>query len=220
MLSFTQRLLRTCAVLAIATATFTSGPAATALAASCSGARNVALCAEFITPFSANQFTWQSVCGLTQPATDILMAQSIQFNTGECPEGSLATCCTPCLACGNVGVDCDGPVTALPPLGNETLPAGWSLAVPCAIDNADRVITHTIVTYEATNTPSSCVAQCAAQGFKFAGVEFSDECYCGDGYVGGVLPPAADVSECNMPCAGDGNATCGGPWRIQLYRSS
>ena len=53
------------------------------LAASCSGARNLALCAEFITPFSANAFTWQSDCGLNQPATDILMAQSIQFNTGS-----------------------------------------------------------------------------------------------------------------------------------------
>ncbi|KAI0695623.1 hypothetical protein BC835DRAFT_1273017, partial [Cytidiella melzeri] len=99
-------------------------------------------------------------------------------------------------------------------------PSGWSLAVPCAIDNPDRVLENTVATYLATTTPASCATSCAAQGFNFAGVEFSDECYCGTGYVGGELPPEADVSECNMPCAGDVNATCGGPWRIQLYKSS
>jgi len=188
------------------------------IAATCSGARPVSLCAQFITPFSANNFTWQSVCGLSQPDNDILMAQSIQFNTGQCPKGTTATCCTPCLTCGNVGVDCEGPETALPPLGSGQIPDGWSLAVPCAIDSADRVIDNAIVTYLTTNTPASCVQSCAAQGFKLAGVEFSDECYCGNGYLDNQLPPEADVSECNMPCAGDVNATCGGSWSIQIYK--
>ncbi|KAI0094437.1 hypothetical protein BDY19DRAFT_19154 [Irpex rosettiformis] len=190
------------------------------LALTCSGARNLALCAEFITPFSTNNFTWRNDCGLDQPATDILMAQSIQFNSGNCPQGTTATCCTSCLACGNVGVDCSGPATNLPPLGSEQLPLNWTVAVPCAIDNANRVIENTVVTYLPTTTPSSCVAQCAAQGFTFAGVEFSDECYCGTGYTDGMLPPEADVSECNMPCAGDVDATCGGSWRMQVYRLS
>ena len=155
------------------------------------------------------------------------------------PQGTFATCCTSCLgrllrnlqgciqtlsqffvACGNVGVDCTGPATSLPPLGSEQLPPNWTIAVPCAIVNANRVIEDTIVTYLTTTTPASCVASCAAQGFTFAGVEFSDECYCGTGFTDGQFPPEAAVSECNMPCAGDAKATCGGSWRMQVYRLS
>ncbi|KAI0785384.1 WSC domain-containing protein [Irpex lacteus] len=105
-------------------------------------------------------------------------------------------------------------------MGSEKLPTNWTLAVPCAIDNPQRVLANTVVTYQASTTPTSCVEECASQGFTFAGVEFSDECYCGTGYVDGQLPPETNVEECNMPCAGDVNATCGGSWRIQLYRLS
>ena len=123
-------------------------------------------------------------------------------------------------ACGTTGIDCDGPQTALPPsTPSNGLPQGWSLAVPCAIDNANRVIKVTGVTYLPTTTPASCTAQCAAQGFTMAGIEYGDECYCATGFQDNTVPPAADPSECNRACAGNPDLLCGGPWRMQIYSS-
>lgn len=54
-----------------------------AAAATCSGARSLSVCAQWINPFSLNNFTWQTTCGVPTPATDILMAGGLQFNTGS-----------------------------------------------------------------------------------------------------------------------------------------
>ncbi|KAI0338950.1 hypothetical protein BDW22DRAFT_661801 [Trametopsis cervina] len=128
------------------------------------------------------------------------------------------TCCTPdpFVHCGVV--DCDGPESALPPARND-IPTGWTTVVPCAIDNPQRVLANPVVTYLNSTTPYSCISQCSAQGYRYAGVEYGDECYCGTGYAGGVLPPAADVSECDMRCAGSFMNTCGGSWRMQIYKA-
>ena len=126
------------------------------------------------------------------------------------------------IACGNVGVDCTGPETDLPPLQSITdagLPAGWSIAIPCAVDNANRVLADVTVQYSSITTPATCAAMCAEQGLPFAGVEYSDECYCGTGFTDGVTPPTADATDCNMRCAGNYKESCGGSWRMQIYTS-
>jgi hypothetical protein len=121
------------------------------------------------------------------------------------------------VACGNVDVDCEGSETALPLAGNEQLPAGWSLAVPCAINSTDGVIDNVIVTYLTTTTPKSCIQSCAARGFKLTRVQFSDNCYCRNSYLNNQLLPA-DVSDCEMHCMGDVNITCEGAWSLQVYK--
>ena len=50
--------------------------------AACSGARNLALCAEFIFPFSENSFSLQTSCGVTPTSPDMLVAQNIQIDNG------------------------------------------------------------------------------------------------------------------------------------------
>ena len=51
----------------------------------CSGSQSLSLCAQSLTPFSLNNFTWQTECGVAAPASggDMLMAQGLQFNTGS-----------------------------------------------------------------------------------------------------------------------------------------
>ncbi|KAF8198768.1 hypothetical protein K438DRAFT_1583937, partial [Mycena galopus ATCC 62051] len=44
------------------------------------------------------------------------------------------------------------------------------------------------------------------------------ECYCGTGLASGVA--AANTSDCNMPCAGNANITCGAGWRMQVYNTT
>ena len=90
--------------------------------------------------------------------------------------------------------------------------------IPCAVDNPQRVLSNVVVSYLQSTTPYSCTEQCSAQGYSYAGVEYGDECYCGTGYVGGVPPEAADPGDCDVRCAGSYYFTCGGSWRMQIYK--
>jgi len=60
-------------------------------------------------------------------------------------------------------------------------------------------------------TPQKCEALCV--GYNYAGVQYHDECYCGN-TLGYALRPD---SECNTACAGDSSQACGGGWRNSVY---
>ncbi|KAI0481245.1 WSC domain-containing protein [Xylariaceae sp. FL0804] len=65
-------------------------------------------------------------------------------------------------------------------------------------------------------TNEACLSACLGMGFPYAGTEFADQCYCGTyTTVGTAL--AANSSDCNTPCSGDGTETCGGAARLSLY---
>jgi hypothetical protein len=64
-------------------------------------------------------------------------------------------------------------------------------------------------------TPQKCIATCIEKGFKVAGLEYAEECYCGN-----ALNNAASKtkeSDCNMPCKGDDDQLCGAGNRLSLY---
>ncbi len=56
-----------------------------------------------------------------------------------------------------------------------------------------------------SNTPQRCTETCRAKGFKYAGVQYSESCLCGNSYG---KYGAAD--NCNMKCTGDSGQICGG----------
>ncbi|KAF2786750.1 WSC-domain-containing protein [Melanomma pulvis-pyrius CBS 109.77] len=66
-------------------------------------------------------------------------------------------------------------------------------------------------------TPALCATHCAQ--FAAFGLEYSRECWCGP-HPSANSSLAANQADCNMPCAGDRSALCGGPARLSLYRSS
>ena len=87
----------------------------------------------------------------------------------------------------------------------------------CAVDTPTRVLADDVTTQNANPWVPACINQCAAEGYHYAGVEYGDECYCGTGYAGGVAPPVANTSDCNIPCAGDYSHACGGSWRMEIF---
>ncbi|KAH8898219.1 hypothetical protein GQ53DRAFT_881242 [Thozetella sp. PMI_491] len=56
------------------------------------------------------------------------------------------------------------------------------------------------------NTAASCLARCAAAGYKYCGMQYRLECW------GGKTKPALQVDEanCNYVCSGDADQSCGG----------
>ncbi|XP_020605209.1 uncharacterized protein LOC110044027 isoform X4 [Orbicella faveolata] len=84
--------------------------------------------------------------------------------------------------------------------------------VGCYKDTRDHVMTHEFTA--PTMTPVKCVRRCQSKGFKYAGVEWANECYCGNHY-----DRYGNSSSCNLPCIGDSKKICGGPWALSVYNT-
>ncbi|KAK4227293.1 WSC-domain-containing protein [Podospora fimiseda] len=67
-------------------------------------------------------------------------------------------------------------------------------------------------------TVSKCADICHTSGYPVFGLEYYNECYCGNGLTPGTA--AAPEAECSFPCAGNSNEMCGGDWRINVYEFS
>ncbi|KAJ6549867.1 WSC domain-containing protein [Mycena capillaripes] len=77
-----------------------------------------------------------------------------------------------------------------------------------------RALKHLVAVSSPNMTVESCLDSCAAGGYILAGVEFGDECYCGNAllYVYGVS------EACDMACSGNTSEFCGGPKALNLYQ--
>ncbi|KAJ1331407.1 glyoxal/methylglyoxal oxidase [Microdochium nivale] len=86
-----------------------------------------------------------------------------------------------------------------------------------ATANNERVMPWQIILPN-TNSPQECLSRCGQFGYAAGGMEYGEECYCGDPSdiinAGVAKRPEA---ECNMPCSGDPTALCGGGARQTLY---
>jgi len=67
------------------------------------------------------------------------------------------------------------------------------------------------------NYPSMTLEQCASNcsGFKYWGVEYGGECYCGNSFGAGSI--AATENDCNFLCPGDNLEYCGAGNRLSVY---
>jgi hypothetical protein len=69
------------------------------------------------------------------------------------------------------------------------------------------------VIYDDAMTVEVCAAACS--GFKFFGVEYRRECWCGNTLDAGSLPAPAE--ECKYACPADPTQSCGGDGRLNLF---
>ncbi|KAH8909665.1 WSC-domain-containing protein [Coniochaeta sp. PMI_546] len=65
-------------------------------------------------------------------------------------------------------------------------------------------------------TVEGCMAECKGNGFRYAGLEYYGECYCGNAVNG----PSVDESQCNFPCTGNQSEVCGGGNIISIYQDT
>ncbi|KXX81167.1 WSC domain-containing protein 1 [Madurella mycetomatis] len=68
-------------------------------------------------------------------------------------------------------------------------------------------------------TNEACMAFCEAEGFAYAGTEWSRECWCDDSYAATRQPDTtlASLATCNYRCTGDAGQFCGGDAWLSLY---
>ncbi|KFY89652.1 hypothetical protein V500_05562 [Pseudogymnoascus sp. VKM F-4518 (FW-2643)] len=110
------------------------------------------------------------------------------------------------------------PVTTPVPTSTAVPVAGWT-AGGCYTDTvAARSLTQGMaVAGNADMTIELCVAACKAAGYKIAGVEYANQCYCGNAFANGGAPAPDGNAQCNMPCKGNAAETCGGPDRLNVF---
>ncbi|RDL34419.1 Uncharacterized protein BP5553_07547 [Venustampulla echinocandica] len=77
-----------------------------------------------------------------------------------------------------------------------------------------RALAHQFTPSSAT--VASCVSQCSAKSYKYAGLEYGGECWCGD-----ALNPAAasaPSTDCSMTCKDNATEYCGAGQRLNVYQ--
>jgi hypothetical protein len=115
-----------------------------------------------------------------------------------------SSCAAPCP--GDARETCGGTTWA-----NNVFATGLSGAIGCYADSAARVLPHHAGVL-ATMTNETCVNLCVQAGYKYAGTESENDCFCGN-----ALPSAASTA-CTTTCSGDpGGETCGGWGAITVF---
>ncbi|CAH1391331.1 unnamed protein product [Nezara viridula] len=84
----------------------------------------------------------------------------------------------------------------------------------CYEDNTIRLLPDFHMFVDNLNSPARCVHICKQLQFRYAGVEYSTQCYCSSDRPYERMK--RDISECKMKCPFS-EEICGGPMRISVY---
>ncbi|KAK8869788.1 hypothetical protein IAR55_000356 [Kwoniella newhampshirensis] len=107
-------------------------------------------------------------------------------------------------------------VTSVAPAPTPTVPSGWSRAATQCI--AEGLTGRALVGESSTSSAMTwemCVSFCGNAGYTIAGLEYSDECYCGNILTNGASTNSG--SKCDMSCSGVASAICGGSSALTLF---
>ncbi|KAH8839061.1 hypothetical protein MCOR27_010609 [Pyricularia oryzae] len=111
------------------------------------------------------------------------------------------------------------PQVFLPPAPQTGGLGSWTYQ-GCYQDNLnDKRTFYWQLSFPNVMTPKMCLDRCAKYGYMAAGLEYGNECYCGDPQnvvTAGVATPRPST-ECNVPCDGNRTAICGGGSRLSTY---
>ena len=81
-----------------------------------------------------------------------------------------------------------------------------------------RLLTGPTYTNATGMTVESCVNYCEAASQTFAGVEYAQECYCGNSL--GANPTTVATANCNMLCTGNNREFCGASNLLNIYQNT
>ena len=100
------------------------------------------------------------------------------------------------------------------------LPVCWRIlcSLPVYRDNVQgRALTGAGYVSTTDMTVENCIAFCDDHDYNYAGLEWYQECYCGNSIVNGGAETTS--SDCSFPCTGDASEVCGAGNRLSMYYS-
>ncbi|KAJ3069113.1 hypothetical protein HDU98_007813 [Podochytrium sp. JEL0797] len=149
--------------------------------------------------FGGLEYAQQCFCGTSAPGA----------------AAASAGCIMPCL--GNATELCGGAgaltvyASSAPVAVNPVIP-GWTYK-GCFLDSStSRTLPNAIWSIAANAmTVEACLSACTTGGYSFGGLEYAQQCFCGNSV------PVTVASSCNMPCLGNATEICGGPGGLSVY---
>ena len=161
---------------------------------------------------SGTQFSEECYCG------------NFVVNGGEKVDDSACSMACPgnseekCGAGNRVTIFAEGIPIVVPVPASQTggLPGDWEYQ-GCLQDKMDRVFKWQVILTD-TNSATECLTRCQKFGYLAAGLQYGEECYCGDpGDVTIAGSDFIDESLCNINCPGNMSAICGGALTSSTY---
>jgi hypothetical protein len=97
---------------------------------------------------------------------------------------------------------------------------GWGY-IGCGVDGDPRTLNDKTSIYGAGVADTMTVEVCAdfCKGYKYFGLEFGQECWCGNTLSADRAPQDGIFGGCTMKCKGDADEYCGGGKALSLYMS-
>lgn len=96
----------------------------------------------------------------------------------------------------------------------------WDDSAPhyygCFKDTKERMF-KTVHRLNETLSIKTCFDLCLTNGFLYAGLQYSVQCFCGNNFPNSTVHPKVNERECQMKCSGNDDERCGGPWAMSLY---
>jgi hypothetical protein len=83
----------------------------------------------------------------------------------------------------------------------------------CFFEKNPRALDGSYVQGDKQMTNATCRAFCKQSGFRYAGTEWGQECYCGNTLPDMLLPESA----CDHKCTGNELEICGGYLRLSIF---
>ncbi|KAI9439357.1 WSC domain-containing protein [Lactarius indigo] len=154
------------------------------------------------------------------------MLAGVEFGQECCAHGNFrpfpdnAYCNMPCQGdstelCGGAGRINVYSFTGTYPIGASVVAGagGWTSRGCYSDSTSSRSLERRVDPGDVT--VESCVSTCQSQSFTIAGLEFGQECWCGNQ----IQSPGALISQtsCNKACTGNNTEVCGGPDALQIY---
>lgn len=96
-------------------------------------------------------------------------------------------------------------------------PKDFYSSVVCRDNVQGRALTGTSYVNTMDMTVESCVNFCDNGDYDYAGLEWYQECWCGNFILNGGAETTA--SDCSFPCTGNSTQVCGAGNRLSMYYS-
>lgn len=86
-------------------------------------------------------------------------------------------------------------------------------------EQTDRLLSGYYVNNKETNSPNKCIEICLQSGFMYAGVQYGNECFCGNSPPPSTVQMTDSSGKCGMTCPGEEQALCGGYFTMNVYET-
>ncbi|USW48743.1 Putative carbohydrate-binding WSC, PAN/Apple domain, alpha/Beta hydrolase [Septoria linicola] len=169
---------------------------------------------------STSSLSTSSVSSSTSSVTTFVTSTSLPVSSQTSSDSTSSSVSTAATSSDSSSVPTASPTGTIASSSASTtvpvasaLPSGYS-ALGCFVDSGAARVLPTLDSSSNTQTVQTCAMACSNKGFKYSGVEYAQECWCGNSAP--KSSASASSADCDMKCKGDSTQICGGSNRISV----